>query len=465
MKKLLLISFVITFLLSCRKEINSVNSDTTYLSNVVKGLKDSLSDNDYTNIDIAKSVLTKATDEIRFLKIPFKGHEISADFVLLQTNSYGVITVGFIINLNKSVPVKGKEYEYNGFIKISSLDRKWNKTSRIINGSIRSNSQAGMANKPLVVPAPKDSVIIITTGDIPSDGGGITYSDWISISGISGYYGSYNGSYNSGSFGAGGAYLYGGGGRYSGSTGYGADEEGPYQTEWDYPEIKESEPTFTESDLLLVDFEFAEDLSPIDVMKLIKCFSNIPDEGSTCSIEILTDIPVDKDPNKLLNWQTQSPGHTFLQIKKTNGNSSVMQNIGFYPMEGWKNLLTTGPVSGKFVDNGEHEFNASLKMDLTPKDLKKTLDKVVYLTGFVKYDIDEFNCTDFALDVFNATRISNPLEIPRYDIPGGTAINGTNTPQGLYNKLNSMQQQGIESANITIPGVKGWVASSDGPCN
>ncbi len=220
-----------------------------------------------------------------------------------------------------------------------------------------------------------------------------------------------------------------------------------------------------EEDEELVDFEFVENLSPIDITKYMKCFANIPDQGSTCSIEIFTDIPVDENSNKLFNWLTQSPGHTFLQIKKANGNLSVTQNIGFYPLEGWKTLLTTAPVAGKFVDNSEHEYNASLKMNLTAEELKKALDEIVYLSSFVKYDIDEFNCTDFALDVFNTNRVSNPLEIPKYDIPGGTAINGTNTPQGLYNQLKSMQPQGIESSNITIPGDKRFVADGSGPCN
>ena len=53
----------------------------------------------------------------------------------------------------------------------------------------------------------------------------------------------------------------------------------------------------------------------------------------------------------------------------------------------------------------------------------------------------------------------------KYDIPGGTAPNGSNTPEGLYNELKSMQAQGVESNNIDISGYKGFVASSDGPCN
>lgn len=464
MKKFILISFVSLLMFSCKKEINPDSHDTLYVNNVIASLKDSLSDNDFANI-IAEKVFITKINGTKYLRIPFKGKDISKDFVLLQTETSGKITRGFIINLSKNAAEKGKEYEFNGFITKSSLDRKLITISPLTNGVITHSHSGRVAQRDISFPVPKDTIIITTTGDVSTDGGGgITYSDWISVSGVFGYYGSYGGYGSYGSFGATGEYLYGGGGRYSGSSGYSPNNGGHY-TEWEQPDVTESNPDGINSDALLVDYEFVENLSPIDVSKFLKCFSTVPDEGSTCSIEIFSDIPVDKDPNKLFNWQTASPGHTFLQIKKTNGNQSVMQNIGFYPMIGWKTLLTTAPVEGKFVDNSEHEFNASLKMSLTPEDLKKTLDEMSYLSGSIKYDIDEFNCTDFALNVFNASRISNPLEIPKYDIPGGTAVNGTNTPQGLFNELKSMQASGVEAENITIPGFKGFVADSNGPCN
>jgi hypothetical protein len=93
-------------------------------------------------------------------------------------------------------------------------------------------------------------------------------------------------------------------------------------------------------------------------------------------------------------------------------------------------------------------------MDLTPDKLRKTLDHILELSKDLKYDIDEFNCTDFALDIFNFTRIGNPIEIPKYDIPDGMAPNGTSTQQGLYIQLRNMKQRGVESSNITIPGGK-----------
>lgn len=274
--------------------------------------------------------------------------------------------------------------------------------------------------------------------------GGISYSDWISLQGMFG--GGGGGGYYSpaGEYSGGGGNYGGGNGGYSGGGGGGSVHQVPP---------------------IQIDFENQGENPAIDIETYLKCFANIPDAGAVCSIEIFADIPVDKDPNKLLNLSTASPGHTFIQIKKTNGTQSVMQNIGFYPKSGWKTALTPAPVDGKFVDNGGHEFNASFKMDLTPAQLQSAIIRMQNLARFIKYDIDEYNCSDFALDVFNEGRVDK-LDIPLYDIPGSITGGGTRTPQGLYNKLKSMQQSGsAEASNISIPGYKGWVASSNGPCN
>ncbi|MEP7145194.1 MAG: hypothetical protein ABI707_20075 [Ferruginibacter sp.] len=213
-----------------------------------------------------------------------------------------------------------------------------------------------------------------------------------------------------------------------------------------------------------IDFE-PEDLPAIDVSKYLKCFGNIADAGATCTIKILTDIPVDTDPTIFFSTDNGSPGHTFLQITKTNGNQSVQQNIGFYPAEGWK-VLTTLPSDGKFVDNASHEYNGSLSMNLTPDKFQKTLDHIQVLANVIKYDIANSNCTDFALDVFNYQRGANQLNIPKYSIPGDSVPDGSNTPQGLYIKLKALKEEATnpESQNVTIPGVKGFAGDSNGPC-
>jgi hypothetical protein len=223
-------------------------------------------------------------------------------------------------------------------------------------------------------------------------------------------------------------------------------------------------PSTLKSTVINIDFEAAQAKAAIDIEKYVKCFSNVPDAGAICSIEIFTDIPVDAHPEDFFDWRTGSPGHTFLRIQKTNGSNSVVQFLGFYPVSGWKTFATPAPISGKFVDNGLHEFNASFKMNLTAAQLQSVLLELIRHKND-KYDIDEYNCTDWALEIFNYQRTSK-VTIPKYNLPGAQAPLGSNTPQGLYNQLKTMKAAGgTEAINISIPGVKGYVAYGTGPCN
>ena len=81
-----------------------------------------------------------------------------------------------------------------------------------------------------------------------------------------------------------------------------------------------------------------------------------------------------------------------------------------------------------------------------------------------KYDIDNYNCTDWAMDVFNAA--GGNLQIPLYDIPGNVPSIGTRMPNGVYNKLKEMKAANQpQAANINIGFVKGYAGNSTGPCN
>jgi hypothetical protein len=325
-----------------------------------------------------------------------------------------------------------KHLKYNGNIKIYSLKRKLLLESPVTDGYV-DEIHPSQSNALLVAVVPVVPLLpeVVVVASYPKEESAIPfYTYWLNLENLISQSSIVGGSENDWAFGGGG----------SGTSG-------------SLPAIS-------------IDYEAIENLASIDLAKYLKCFSNIPDNGSTCTIKILTDIPVDTDPNMFFNWENGSPGHTFLQITKVNGSQSAQQNIGFYPIKAWKNALTTAPEEGKFVNNEKHEFNASLSMTLTPDQLKSTLIHMQYLANFIKYDIDDYNCTDFALEVFNYKRGGNQLSIPMYDIPGGTAPYGTATPQGLYQKIKKMATQaGAESTNIMIPGVKGFAGGSNGPCN
>ena len=444
--KHLLFGFVLLMILfSCKKEVNEDFNNTMLLNSIQVQLKDSISSNDFEQLDFTNSVFSKlAINEMNLIRIPFKNKSISTDFVLLKIEKNKLFSSGKIIHLSQyQIGLISTSKQFNGEINISTLNRKSSHISAIKNGFVESFHQA--VNNPsakldiVIVPLLPEVVLI---SSYPRAGGGVSISEWYNlVSMLEG-----NGTNNTGGFG--GYYSYGG--LLNTSTAAGGGGTSMQDV---------SQPIY-------IDYEPAETLPAIDIKKYLKCFSSIPDAGAICSIKILTDIPVDKDPSAFFDWENGSPGHTFLQIKKINGNQLVQQNIGFYPVTGWKNALTTAPSDGKLVDNFSHEFNASLNMNVTPEKFQQMLTHIEYLSNFIRYDIDEYNCTDFALDVFNYARGGNQLTIPKYDIPGGAAPFGTNTPQGLYQKLNAMKALGnAESKDIIIPGLKGFVGSSNGPCN
>jgi hypothetical protein len=436
---------------ACQKEIQRSSTGSSLLT-VKENLKDSMRSEDYVALDFTGAMYNHVdTAGLYFLRIPFKGKTIAEKFVLVKMTADGSLKQGKIIQLDGGVREAGggavKAREWEGSISISSLNRQAVINSYVHQGYIEAFHPQASARE-TILPAPVLPEIVVVTYVHNFDGA--DFSTWLWLNGFffpNNYDvgGGGGGASNDGYYGSLDGYGGGGGGSAGYTVGGGAG--------------------VTQGETIQVDVDTYVDHPAINVDQYLKCFSGIPDQGSTCSIEIFTDIPVDSDPGKLFNWNTESPGHTFLQLKKLNsdGTQMVIQNIGFYPKANWKNILDADPVDSKMVDDGDHEFNASLKMKLSPFSFSSVLGKIKELST-LKYDMDEFNCTDFALEVFNYVR--TPLEIPQYAIPGGIGTNASNTPQGLYVKLRDMKNgSDPEAANILLPGVKGWVTNSDGPCN
>jgi hypothetical protein len=441
MKHILLFSLVVVLILSCRKDLPP--GDSGYLEMAKKTLKDSLDATGFEALDFSRAVRSRV-DSIGFfaLRVPFKGKEEKEDFVFLQTNAIGQVERGKIVHLKGEITEEGdgaiKRKRWDGTISLTSLDRKTVFQSPVVNGYITALHQGSVYRTMTeVVEGLMPEVIITYT---ISSSYGLSWSDMYMIQSLLGSGGGIGSSYYS-SFSGGGSgsdpWGSGGGSTGSGSTG--------------------------ENLVILVDKEY-QDVNPaINVQQYINCFNNIPDAGSTCSIEIYSDIPVDNNSNSFFDISTMSPGHTFISISKVNGAQRVSQNIGFYPISGYKSM-TYAPTAGKLVDNARHEFNASLSMALTPAQLSTILLRVQQWSN-LNYDVDQYNCTDWALDIFNSVRASK-LDIPLYGIPGSPMTQATRTPQGLYQKLQQMMSSNDpEKGNITIGIIKGYAGGSTGPCN
>lgn len=456
--KLLYTLLLITVIVSCKKERTDApkgpggsTSAGLSLQNLKNELKDSMRAEDFESLNFTRAIYNRVDSVgLYYLRVPFKGHKVAEEFTLLKLDKTGRLKEGKIIQLDGGVVQAGagivKAREWEGKLSISSLNRRILVNSAVHKGYIEAFHPAQNARETVYGTDELPEVIVVAYVS-----SGIDYYTWACLTslfysdagggggGSDGYYGSLDGGGGGGSYGA------------SGDVGYGSTSD--------------VSTGVTVDETMLVDVDTYVDHPAIDVGQYLKCFDGIADAGAVCSVELLTDIPVDSDPGKLFNYQTRSPGHTFLQLRKSNadGTQVIVQNIGFYPQSNWSEILDSNPVDSKMVDDGDHEFNASLKMNLNPTAFSSVLGKIKELSS-LKYDMDEFNCTDFALEVFNYVR--TPLQIPKYAIPGGIGTNASNTPQGLYIKLKEMKTNGDpEAANISLPGVKGWVANSKGPCN
>lgn len=459
MKHLLLTLATVTLILSCRKDFRSNEND--YLTIAKQGLKDSLQAGDFATLDFDQAARS-TVDSIGFyaLYVPFKDKAPKEDFVFVKTDGGGKIEKGTIVHLvGKVSDEKGGGFErkrWDGAIELSSLDRKKVFQSPIVDGYVTAFHQQKNTRTASQEPQGElmPEVIIVYTRTSKVE---MSWSQMYSLQGM------FGGGGGGSSAGSGGGYygsISGGGG----STGSSTNGSNSGSNSSGGSKDSSPRPGPSTSPVIRVDIETQDDNSPIDVKKFINCFNAVPDAGSKCSIEIFADIPVDKDPNKFFDFSTMSPGHTFICITKSNGTKYVTQNIGFYPKSGYKSM-TYAPTTGKLVDNANHEFNASLSMNVTPSDFATILTTIQQLSN-LNYNMEQYNCTDWALNVFNSVR-TNKLQIPLYGLPSSPMTENTSTPQGLYNKLQQMKNSSNdpEKGNVIIGIVKGYAGGSTGPCN
>ena len=433
MKHLIVVVTVI-LLFSCKKELEyqapaSIQSTRQlFIENIQSKLKDSLSAGDYSKVNFIQLFKSKdAQSNFYFVRIGLINKSFATDFILLKTDSLGNINGGRFIHVDKEVFNAPKKKKFNGRFTISFLNRKHNNIQEVINGKWKI-TQGAIANAPPVGEDDESAGeqwlpdVVVTSY---RDGGGSM--DWYWLEGL--YSGGSSGSDNN-------TYTYGSA-KGGGSEGNGINEDST------------------------IDIEIEVNSNPaINVSSYIKCFSTVSDVNATYQIAIYSDIPVDTDPSEMFNWVTGSPGHSFIQLSKSSGGISVQQYFGFYPQIGWKVL---GPYStaSKMVDNGGHEFNASLTKTIDSAQFQTTIDRMESLEA-VDYDIITWNCTDFALSVYNASTYI-PLTIPKYVTAGSGEL--MNTPQGLYNEIKLLQASGITTQGTpNVPQAEEHVGASHGSC-
>lgn len=473
MKRFLVIVILIFMAVACRKDMRNSNGSNGYLENVQSQLRDSLSLADFSNLDFTRALISASEKEqLYFLRVPFKGKNLKNEFVIVKTNAAGKIEAGRKVKLNNNSSIidstKNALYKYNGFISISSLDGKPVLNSEIQNGFIKSLHQNINSRTTVMAPVYAEDVLpeVVVVAYV-SDYGGISYSTWLWLNSLfynydygggggggnnygSGYYGSMDG--------GGGYYSSGGGGyvgNYGGSSGGGS--------------------TVPQEDLMEFEAEYIYDIPEIDVWKFFNCFDQVPSSGANYTIKLCVDIPSNNNPQASSTSSGSSAGHTFLTITKSNGASKITQSFGFYPKSEPSFLDPFGSVSSTIKDNGGNEYNAAIEMNISQSQFDLIKNNAISKST-LQYNLGNYNCTNYAMDVFNSIR-STPITISPYKIylgdPNPYGTSGPNTisieksPQMLFVKLQEMKtSNSTEAPKIEIDQTHNSLSpTSHGECN
>lgn len=436
MKNYLLHLSCLLFLFSCRKNVDvigdiNVDAVKNYLSARMDG-------QDFALLDWNKTMIIEEPED--FVRVGFLNKDFGREFLLVKFFNRDSIEGAKRISI-ASEP----DSLLSGSLAVSSLDKREFNLFKLIEGEMMRERPAdgGMAIVEDEGPYSPKLLMKIYPSEAPSRPTQATeymnisraYDNAVRATSQSYYYSQSRPEQKQ---------AYGGGGSGTGSTSTSRHKPAP---------------------TILVDIETGYQKAPVDIAAFINCFNNISDQNAMCTVELFVDIPVDSDPQVLFDWGTNSPGHTFLRLTKVSAGKKMVQHIGFYPANSFKTTLTTAPIPGKFVDNGNHEYNAGIKMNVTPANFRKVLGFIQLTAKAAKYSIDKYNCTNFALAAFNSVRMDDPIEPPLVHIPNTMNITGSLTPQGLYLELFKRKKSDAnERPNIIFPGQKTSAGPSISPC-
>lgn len=163
-------------------------------------------------------------------------------------------------------------------------------------------------------------------------------------------------------------------------------------------------------------------------------------------IELFTDIPIDNDEFQLIDPSKPYVGHSFIQLSSCANGDTLRRTFGLYPQYPWEAVVVQQSVPAILVDNEGHEYNASIKRKITREDLIRALTFVGSNPTTKEYDLQNHNCTDFAIDIYNTAVRSNPLKTEKVRLGIFTLI----TPGYLYTALKRLKQDSTIAYQVEI---------------
>jgi len=398
------------------------------------GWQELLNDSDRAVLDTLHPVLSRQGTKDFYI------YPLRPRSVLLRMDSLGHFIKGRIISWQRNDRDRAR---FNGRIQIVSLQRALISELDIRDGM---KVRKPAANESLAVPYDELPEVIVVA--VRNTSGGLSYADYMCLQNL--IDGSAGNAGNNGFTGGDQAIYSPIGAAESGGAamgaGMGADPGGsPAPAD------------------ILIQYETSYRNPPIDMDAWMNCFNAIPDAGAHFSVTLYCDIPVDGQPDEILNWFTGATGHVFMGLTKENAGQSITQIIGFTTMKAFSVFGTAENVPSKTVDNAGHGYDASYTIPLDAAGFNSVIQQAKFYSATMPYDIFHFNCIQYALGSINTAMGVTPIVIPPRYTPGyGEPIN---TPNGLYYWLEEMKAAAGPEASLIQFGYGLHAGSSHGPCN
>ena len=99
-------------------------------------------------------------------------------------------------------------------------------------------------------------------------------------------------------------------------------------------------------------------------------------------------------------------GHTFLTLEQQNADGTrVIRTLGFYP----KNSVKPGSEKDQsvFGDDSNTPYDVSLDFTVTGAEMATVIGKLLDQQA-LQYDLDNFNCTNSAMEALKSININLP---------------------------------------------------------
>ncbi len=190
----------------------------------------------------------------------------------------------------------------------------------------------------------------------------------------------------------------------------------------------------------------------------LNSFSNAR-ESVSYFLTLAGDIPDNNNPGKV-HFQKE-PGHVFLILTKKDSLSGESQSMvwGFYPRRPVGSLLFKR-VKSELRDNSYREYNISITCKLTAAGLDSLKSAAIYLSGR-KYNLNRFNCYDYAVNLFNAVQkqLIVPVSYMRFPLLLGKG----GTPCSLYKDITVLAPEDLPVGFAIQTGVFYAPAGSNKP--